>query len=144
LLADLAVPLDPAEADVLPAAVKDRQERGAVTSLAEMPAGTEKLDPSLAAQAVMTTWEGMKSTAGDVARGIAGGELYRDPSGYLYERDRDGNVKNVGRESRYQAPDGTELELVDRGGGRYEWQRVEQSGKMPRGWVRGVIQRPTN
>lgn len=130
LLADLALPIEVTEAEYMPAAVKRRQDSGEVESVSELPSGTERVDTGIVANTVSTIWNGAKAIAGDTARKIAGIELHRDPNGYLYEVESGGRAKRVGRDSRMIDPDtGEELELVDRGEGRYEWRRVGESGE---------------
>lgn len=146
LLANLALPLDPAESDYLPPAVRERGTQGTLRDVSEFPAGTERVTPGLTATGVGAIFQGAKEIFGETARKIGGIELYRTPDGFLYEVDSDGTMRPAGRETHYETADGRVLELVDHGEGRYEWRVVTEPEptSSPRGPRRGTIQRPTN
>lgn len=138
LLANLAMPIDVSETEYLPAAIKARQEAGEARTIAELPTGTERVDPGIIANGVSAMWRGAKELAGEASRNVAGIELHRDPQGFLYEVERDGTTRRVGRESRMIDPQsGQELELIDHGEGRYEWRPVGEPA--PRRQYRGIV-----
>lgn len=147
LLDTLAIPIDANELSLIPPPAAEGDGASVDPVALPPPEQLAEVRPGLVARAVGTIGRGAQELSGDIGRVVRGETLLDGPNGRQFIRDAQGNIRETEAKRYYERDDGTVLERVDHGDGRYEWREVDResiSQQRENRARRGIIVRPTN